>query len=227
MDKKKIFIVIAAYNEGNSIAKVIGDLKSKGYRNIVVVDDGSRDNTYESARSAGAIVLRHIINRGQGAGLKTGIDHALQMNADIIVTYDADGQFLASEIDRVADPVAKGYVDVAIGSRFLGEARNIPKLKKIVLKMGTFFLKLMYGINVTDSQNGFRAFSRNAAQQMEISADRMEHASEILGEIAKKQMRFIEIPVTVIYNDYALQKGQSWTRFAYLGTKLVLRRLMR
>lgn len=227
---KSVFIVIAAFNEGNALASVIVDLKKHGYRNIVVVDDGSKDNTFDIARSAGAIALRHIINRGQGAGLKTGIDYALEQGADIIVTYDADGQFLASDIAKMIDPVSKGYADVALGSRFLGEARNIPLSRKTALKMGIVFLKMLYGIKVSDSQNGFRAFSRKAAQMMNITADRAEHATEILGEIAAKNISFVEVPVTVIYNTYSMQHSQQGNTLSAAirnGTRSILRRLMR
>ncbi len=222
-----IYIVIAAYNEEKSIGRVLKNLRKAGYNNIVVVDDGSKDRTSEVAEESGAKVLKHVVNRGQGAALKTGIDCALEQGAEIIVTFDADGQFLASDVSMMVKPVASGVVDITIGSRFLGVAKNIPALKKIVLKMGKIFMNLMYNINVTDSQNGFRAMSRDAAQKIEITADRMEHTSEILGEIAKKRLRFAEVPVTVIYSDYSIQKGQSWTKMFELGTKLLLRKLMR
>jgi glycosyltransferase involved in cell wall biosynthesis len=224
---KDIYIVIAAYNEEKAIGNVLDDLKKSGYRNIVVVDDGSADRTADVSHAHGAHVLKHVINRGQGAGLKTGIDYALLQGAKIIVTFDADGQFLTSDIKKMVEPVAKGMVEMTLGSRFLGQAKNIPFLKKIALKLGTLFLRIMYGISVTDSQNGFRAMSRHAAQKIEITADRMEHASEILGEIAKKKIKFSEVPVTVIYSNYAMQKGQSWTRMFNIGAKVLLRKLMR
>ncbi len=227
IDNNNTYIVIAAYNEEKAIADVLKGLKKEGYQNIVVVDDGSRDKTAEAAEACKVDVLRHVINRGQGAALKTGIDYALEQGAEIIVTFDADGQFLTSDIKKMVDPVADGAVDITIGSRFLGKTKNIPLLKKIALKLGKVFINLMYDISVTDSQNGFRALSRNAAQKIEITADRMEHTSEILGEIAKKHLRFAEVPVTVIYSDYSIQKGQGWTRMFHIGTRVLFRKLMR
>ncbi|MBN2421639.1 glycosyltransferase family 2 protein [Candidatus Woesearchaeota archaeon] len=222
----KTYIVIPAYNEQNSIKKVIQDLKKQGYMNIIVVDDGSIDKTGKIAKQQGAIVLSHLINRGQGAALKTGIDFALMKKADIIVTFDADGQFLAKDIKKVIMPVKKGNAEVVLGSRFLGKAKNIPLFKKIVLKLGVLLVFFLYGIKVTDSQNGFRAFSRHAASQIEIRSNKMEHAGEIFHEIKKNNLAFKEVPVTVLYTRYSLQKGQSWSRSIMLGLKMILKKLM-
>jgi len=224
---KKIFIVIAAYNEEKRIGKVLSDLKKKRYKNIVVVDDGSSDNTYEVAKKKKVHVLRHLINRGQGAALKTGIDFALEKKADIIVTYDADGQFLAKDIKEVVKPIKKGIVDVTLGSRFLGNVVNIPTLKKVALKIGIFVVHILYKIDVTDSQCGFRAFSNDAAKKIEINADRMEHAGQILHEIMINKLKYKEIPITVIYDNYSLKKGQSWKNSIKLGIKMLFKRFGR
>src|SRR5258708_5146103 len=122
-----LWIVVPAYNEGKRIGETLRPLTERGYRNIVVVDDGSRDNTGDAAMKAGAWVARHIINCGQGAALQTGIDFALRRGASVIVTFDADGQHDADEIPSVIAPVIKGDADVALGSRFLGKTIDIPK----------------------------------------------------------------------------------------------------
>jgi glycosyltransferase involved in cell wall biosynthesis len=221
----KTFIVIPAYNEEKSIAKVIKDLKKGGYNDIVVVDDGSKDNTYSAAEKAGADVLRHFINRGQGAALKTGVDYALMQRADMIVTFDADGQHLVSEIKRMTQPIVKGEVDVTLGSRFLDGKTKLPLKKRMVLKGAVFFMWLMYGIKLSDAHNGFRALSRKAAQKIEIKADRMEHASEIVEEIHKRRMRFKEIPVTIKYTDYSVKKGQSVWNSLRIAAKMMRRKM--
>ncbi|MFH0876006.1 MAG: glycosyltransferase family 2 protein [archaeon] len=223
----KVFIIIAAYNEEKSISKVIKDLKKEGYSNIIVVNDGSSDSTQNKAEDAGAVVLTHVINRGQGAALKTGIDYAIFQGADIVVTFDADGQFLASEIKKVIEPIISDEADIVLGSRFLGSAKNIPLLKKIILKIGVIFVYLLYGIKVSDSQNGFRAMSRKAAEMININSNRMEHAGEILHEIRQKNLKYKEVPVTVIYSDYAIKKGQNWTHSFGLGLNMILKKLTR
>ena len=222
---KNIFIVIAAYNEEKKISIVLKELL-KRYENIVVVDDGSSDRTYDLARKQKVSVLRHIINRGQGAALKTGIDYALLNGAEIIVTYDADGQFLVKEIETVINPVIENKADITLGSRFLGEAVNIPRLKKIVLKLGIYVVYFLYGLKITDSQCGFRALSKKAALKIEIRSDRMDHAAEFFSEIMKKNLRYKEVPVTVIYDQYSLKKGQDWTASIHLGLKMLFKRFM-
>src|SRR3989304_954612 len=209
--KNRTFIVIAAFNEARKISSVIKDLHNYKYGNIIVVDDGSADRTAEAAGKAGAFVIRHPFNRGQGASLKTGIDYALDRGADFIVTFDADGQHHASEIRQLAEPVVSRTADVALGSRFLLEStqKNMPFVRKLFLKWGVFFLYLLYGIRVTDSQNGFRVLSRRAAEKIEIMQDRMSHAGEILDEIRKKRIRFVEVPVTITYSDYSLGRGEN------------------
>lgn len=219
----EVFIVIAAYNEEKKIGSVLRELK-KSYKNIIVVDDGSKDNTYDVSLKEKVTVLRHVINRGQGAALKTGIDYALRKDADIIVTFDADGQFLASEISKIMRPVEKREADVSLGSRFLGKTINMPFLKKVVLKLGVFVVFLLYGIRVTDSQCGFRALSKNAAKKIRITSNGMEHAGEIFWEIIRNDISYKEVPITVIYDEYSLKKGQPWTRSLKLGIKMLIRR---
>jgi len=221
---RRVFIVIAAYNEHKKIGDVIEDLHRHGYKNIVVIDDASKDATTTVARQKGAHVLVHLFNRGQGAALKTGIDYALRHGAGIIVTFDADGQHHASDISSLLEPLRSGTADVALGSRFLLEStqRNIPLIRKAFLKGGIFFLYLLYGIRVTDSQNGLRAMSRKAAQQIEIKQDRMPHAGEILDEIHRRRLKFVEVPVTITYSDYSLGRGENRSSLA-ASTKIAFR----
>ncbi len=222
-----VSVVIAAWNEEKAIGKVLRELKKAGYKDIIVVDDGSSDTTLEAAEKEGATVLRHLINRGQGAALKTGIDHAVSEGADIIVTYDADGQFVASEIKDLIRPIKEGKADIVLGSRFLGSTKNMPLSKRLILKLGVIFVWMLYRINVTDSQNGLRAMTREAAKKILITSDRMEHAGEILHEIKRTKLKYMEIPVTVIYTDYAIAKGQSWSRSISLGLRMLLRKMIR
>ncbi len=222
----KVFIVITAYNEGKSITKVIAGLKKGGYHNIVVVDDGSRDNTYDVALSTGVTVLRHIVNRGQGASLKTGIDYSLKSGADIIVTFDADGQHRVEDLKAMIAPVQSGNYDIALGSRFLKPV-DMPFFRRLTLKIAVLVVWFFYGAKMTDAHNGFRAMNRKAAQTINITSDRMEHASQIVEEIHKKNLKFKEVPVTILYTDYSMQHGHGGMIQALrVFARMILRRIL-
>jgi len=203
-----VFVVIPAFNEATVIGKVIREVREK-FEHTVVVDDGSSDDTAAVARQAGATVLSHLINRGQGAALKTGIDYALARGADIIVTFDADGQHQAKDIMSVVTPIAKQDFDVVLGSRFLDRSSHVPLGRKIILKGGAWFTRLVSRLPVTDTHNGLRAMSRSSAQRIQIRQDGMAHASEILDEVARHRLHFCEVPTRVIYTSYSREKGQS------------------
>lgn len=224
--KAKVYIVIPAYNEEHSIASVIRGLARAGYRNIAVVDDCSSDKTVKAARQTSAIVLRHAINRGQGAALKTGIDYALQQGADIIVTFDADGQHQPRDIKALIAPIIQNKADAVLGSRFLEQTSRVPIVRKIVLKLGVLFTLLYSGISLTDTHNGLRALSRDAAQRIDIKHDRMEHASEIIDEISRKHIVYMEVPVTIKYTEYSKQKGQNALNSVKIAFKLIMRKLV-
>ncbi len=224
---KKIFFVIPAYNEERAIGKVIDDLKRTGYTNLVIIDDCSNDKTSEIVKSKDVFLLQHLINRGQGAALKTGIDFALEHRADYIVTFDSDGQHRISDLPQMLKPVLDGRVDVTLGSRFL-KKESIDKvypLKKFMLKIAVLFMLVMYGIKLSDAHNGYRVLSRRAASKIQIKCDRMEHASEIVEEIYKNKIRFKEVPVTIEYTDYSRAKGQSHFNSVRIAIKLILRKL--
>jgi len=221
-----IFIVIAAYNEGKSIAKVISGLKKAGYNNIVVVDDGSKDDTYHIALNAGATVLRHVVNRGQGAALKTGIEYSLRSGADIIVTFDADGQHRVEDLKAMIAPVKSGQYDITVGSRFLKPV-DMPFFRRLTLKIAVFVVWFFYGARMTDAHNGFRVMNRKAAQTINITSDRMEHASQIVEEIHKKNLKFKEVPVTILYTDYSMQHGHGGVLQALkVLARMIIRRII-
>lgn len=209
MASPRIFIVISAYNESSRLGNVLETLHNSNYEHIVVVDDGSRDKTAQVAAKYPCHVLRHGINRGQGAGLQTGISYALRQNADIIVTFDADGQHDAAEIPLLVAPLLSGEAEITLGSRFLGKAVSIPWSRKVLLYGGRIFTRLTSGLKLTDCHNGFRAISRSAAEKIHLSQDRMAHASEFYDQIAKHHLRYKEIPVTITYNADVMAKGQN------------------
>ncbi len=206
----RVVAIIPAFNEGTRVLASV--VSAKRYvDDVIVVDDCSSDDTALVAKNAGAIVLRHIMNRGQGAALQTGMDYALRaIGADVLVHFDADGQMRGDEIPIMIEPILNGEADVVLGSRFLEKrAIHMPWVRRFMLRLGTVFTIVLSGIRVTDTHNGFRAFSRKAATEMRISLDRMAHASEILDLIKAKRLRYVERPVTISYSVETLRKGQS------------------
>lgn len=198
----KTIVVIPAYNEEKTIVEVIKKLKPL-VDEIIVIDDGSTDRTFQLAKQQGVIVLRHLINRGQGAALQTGNQYALKRGAEIIVHFDADGQFLAEEIKDIIQPIEQGLAEVVFGSRFLEKKSKIPWLKKqVIIPLAHLVNKLIIGFSLTDPQSGFRALSKNAAEVVQIENDGMAHCSEILYKVFKNNFKVKEVPITVIYYDF-------------------------
>jgi len=202
------FIVIPAYNEESAIGTVVSELRQV-WPHVVVVDDGSHDATGRVALENGATVLTHAVNRGQGAALQTGITHALRRGAEIIVTFDSDGQHRQEDVGALVAPIADGRADVVLGSRFLGSAERMPALRRLMLRLAVGFTRVSSGARVTDTHNGLRAFGRAAASRLEIQLDRMAHASEIVDQVTLPGIRYMEVPVHVRYSDYSKRKGQS------------------
>ena len=201
----EVWIIVPAYNEGRRVIDTVQDLR-RAFTNIVVIDDGSLDSTGALAlRHTDVWVLRHAINSGQGAALQTGIDFALQRDAKIIVTFDADGQHSVDDIQRLIEPIVQGKVDVVLGSRFLGSTEGMPLSRWIVLKLAVLFTRVFSRIRVTDTHNGLRALSRTAAQQIRIKLNRMAHASEILDQIRQHHLKFRECPVKIKYTEDSLR----------------------
>ena len=221
-----VWIVLAAYGEGERLRRTLEPL-CREFPNVVVVDDGSRDDTSRVAATQAVWLLRHVVNCGQGAALQTGIDFALARGAEIVVTFDADGQHAVEDIARLVEPVRAGRVDAALGSRFLGRATGIPWTRWLVLKAGVLFTRVFSRVAVTDTHNGLRALSRRAAQKIRIRQNRMAHASEILDQIRSHRLRFCEVPVTIRYTADSLAKGQrGWNAIRIVG-QLILGRIVR
>ena len=224
---QNIFIIIPAKNEQKSIETVLQDVQKYGYTNIVVVDDGSTDQTGRIARDAGAIVLTHFINRGQGAALRTGTEYALQNNADIIIHFDADGQMRAEDIKKLIQPLLEETADMSLGSRFMGEGSNIPPLRKLVLKCAKIFMRVFFNVKTTDPQSGFRALNKKAARQITITQRGMAHCGEILEDALRKKLIIKEVPVIIRYTEYSKKHGQNNLAAFTIASKLLWRKLMR
>jgi len=218
-----MIVVIPAYNEEKNIGKVLAGVK-KYTENIIVVDDGSKDRTSQIAKSYGAEVFRHFINRGLGGALGTGIKAALSKEADIILTLDADGQHDPDEIPKLIEPIKKGEADIVIGSRFL-EKQKMPFFRRVGNYFFNLFTFFLFGIKSTDSQSGMRAFNRKVGESLEIFTNGMEVSSEIIKEIKQQNFRVKEVPIRAIYTDYSLSKGQGFLVGAKTLAKLLIFKL--
>ena len=206
-DTRSIWIVIAAFNEAEVIGPIVSDLVRRSYR-VVVVDDGSNDATGQIALSAGATVVTHSVNLGQGAALQTGIKFALQQRAGYIVTFDADGQHRASDVAQLIDALVDHDAAYALGSRFLGSSRGMPSGRRLLLQAAIWLTRVMTGLRLTDTHNGLRAMTCEGAKRISLRQNRMAHASELLEQIAASGLSHVEVPVTIDYTRYSLAKGQ-------------------
>ncbi len=203
----KISCVVPAYNEEKKIKTIIEKLQSFSDE-IIVVDDGSKDKTFTIASQTKAVVVRHIINRGQGAALRTGTNLALERGADIIVHFDGDDQFQASDIPALVKPILENKADAVLGSRFLGIDSNLPKFKKhVIMPLARLINRLFFNIRLSDPQSGFRVLSRKSAKNLKIENDRMAHCSEIIHRLFQNGDRVVEVPIKVIYHEYGQGLG--------------------
>lgn len=207
----KLIAVIPALNTEQVVADVVASVREHVHE-VIVVDDGSRDSTSVKAAAAGARVAVHLVNRGQGAALQTGMDLALQRGADVIIHFDSDGQHPAHQIPALVAPILAGEVDVVLGSRFLDDTSNVPTIRRMVLKAGAVFTRIVSGLAITDPHSGFRALSREAVQKIRLRQDRMAHASEFLQLLSRHKLRYKEIPVTIRYTEYSMANASqnSW-----------------
>lgn len=226
MTAHSLWVVIAAYNEATVIADVVAGVRAAGYC-VAVVDDGSRDDTGDAAEAAGAIVVRHPINLGQGAALQTGIEFALSQGAATIVTFDGDGQHRVSDIAALAAALTQHNADYALGSRFLGDTLNQPWSRRAMLTLATWFTRLTVGMNITDTHNGLRGMTRRGAERIRLRQNKMAHASEILHQIVESGLKYVEVPVTIDYSAYSLAKGQKLGDALTILLDLFARRLHR
>lgn len=220
------WVVVPAYNEGTVIGRAISGLRAR-FPNVVVVDDGSEDATAVEALAAGAVVVPHPLNLGQGAALQTGIQYALMRGADFVATFDADGQHSVEDLWRMLEVLAGEPLDIVLGSRFLGRSEGISRGRAILLRAGVKFTNFTTGVKLTDAHNGLRVMTRSAARRLHIGQDRMAHASELIAQIGKLGLRVREVPVTITYSAYSIAKGQKMSNSFRILADLVVGWLLR
>ncbi len=224
----RLFIVIPAYNEEETIERAIeGVRKTVPSAGIIVVDDGSKDNTYDIALNEKVTVCRHLINRGLGAALATGITCALEEGADVVVTFDADLQHDPQDIRRLIEPIEKGTADAVIGSRFLSkkDIANMPLVKRIGNSFLTLFTNTLGHVSISDSQSGLRAFNRKAAERLIIICDRYEVSSEIIMILGRNKFRVTEIAMKAIYDERSIKKGTTIMSGIQITIGLLMKKL--
>lgn len=224
---KDVAFVVPVYNEVTVIADVIADILTVT-PHVVCVNDGSRDGSSAAIVKAGAYLVDHPINMGQGAALQTGIEFARALpGVERFVTFDADGQHLVSDAVRMVGLLESGEVDIVLGSRFLGDVVGGSRAKRVLLKAAVKFSNVTSGVRLTDAHNGLRAFNRHVAETIDITAPDMTHASEIIELIASQGYRYREEPVTIHYTNYSTSKGQASVNAVNIAVDTLLRRVTR
>ncbi len=194
----KIVIGIPAFNEEKNIAGLLIKLK-KISQNIIVCDDGSKDLTGKIAENLGAIVIQHKKNLGYGSAIKSIFLKAHEVNADVLVTFDADGQHRIEDINTILEPIKKNIADIVIGSRFLNNNQEMPKYRKIGIQTITKLTNVTGGTKITDSQSGFRAYSKKILENIKPTESGMGISTEILIKTQKAGYKITEVPITILY----------------------------
>lgn len=209
-----VWVIVPVFNEDGVIGDVVQELRGV-FANVVCVDDGSSDRSADVAQRAGAVVVRHAVNLGQGAALQTGFDFTVRArDMECVVTFDADGQHQVSDAEAMVTRLSEESLDALLGSRFLDRRTQASALKKAVLKLAVLHANATTGLRVTDAHNGLRVLSREVVSRMQITQNRMAHASELVAQLGTmtlqgRPVRYAEHPVHIIYSDYSMSKGQS------------------
>lgn len=204
-----VWIVVPAFNEASVIGDVVTDLRAE-FSHVVVVDDGSRDDTAAVALRAGAHVVPHPVNLGQGAALQTGVEYArTRPGAEVFATFDADGQHRVADVVTMIDRLRRDDLDIVIGTRFAGGApTRVPAVKRAVLRAAAWLSPSSRRLHLTDTHNGLRVFDKKVADGLNLTMNGMSHASEFITLIAENHWRIGEEPVEILYTDYSMSKGQ-------------------
>lgn len=220
-----VCVIVPVFNEASTVAAVITELQLS-FRNVICVDDGSSDGSSAIARAAGATVLRHAVNQGQGAALQTGFDYVLRhTDATYAVTFDADGQHVVADAVAMVETARTTRSDVVLASRFAGSTTKMPAARRLVLKAATRFTQWTADLEVTDTHNGLRVLNRNALTKIRLTMPRMAYASEFLAAIVPNGLSYTEVPTTVNYTEYSRAKGQKNLNAVNILFDLAVRRM--
>lgn len=208
LPREDVCVVIPVFNEATVVADVVREVRER-YPIVVCVDDASSDGSADACVVAGARLVRHPINLGQGAALRTGLEHGLRSTtATTFVTFDADGQHDVADVALMLDLIDRDVAQIVFGSRFLDERTELTTAKRLVLGTAVRYTRMSTGLSLSDTHNGLRAFTRDVAEALDLTMNGMAHASELLAIVAKEKFRYAEVPVHIRYTDYARAKGQ-------------------
>ena len=217
------WVVIPLYNEEQVIGDVVAQVRT-AFDQVVCIDDGSSDHSADVAAKAGARVVRHPLNLGQGAALQTGFEYALSdPTMKYVLTFDADGQHQVADAVGMVERLRAGEADVVFGSRFLDERSKPTFGKKMVLRAAVGYTNMTTHTRLTDAHNGLRAIGRPVLEQIKITQNRMAHASELVAQIGASKASYVEHPVHILYSDYSKAKGQSLWNSINILADLILR----
>lgn len=223
--KDSVIAIIPAYNEHTRVGNVVRAALPY-VQQVIVVDDGSTDGTGEAARQAGATVIRHVENSGAGAATMTGIEAARRLGAQVIVTLDADEQHDPADIPRLLEPIERDTADIVFANRF-GQRNKIPAIRRVFNAIGNLVTLFAAGMWVQDSQSGYKALGPKALREIELKMRGFEFCTEIVREAGVHRWRIAEIPAKVIYSEYTLKKGQSFSSGVRTAMKILLRSFLR
>lgn len=203
-----VCVVIPVFNEAAVVGDVVRELRQT-YPLVVCVDDGSSDASAQAVLDAGGVLVRHPINLGQGAALRTGIEYALSLQqVRWLVTFDADGQHDIDAIEPMLGLLRSDQAQIVFGSRFLDRRSEIGAAKRAVLRAAIWYTRTSTGLALTDTHNGMRVFDREVAAALDLQMNGMAHASEVLSIVARRKFRYAELPVHIRYTTYSKSKGQ-------------------
>ncbi|WP_273736604.1 glycosyltransferase family 2 protein [Mycolicibacterium septicum] len=226
MRYQDVWIVIPAFNEASIIGDVISDVRSV-FPNVVCVDDGSRDDTADLAFAAGAHVVPHPVNLGQGAAIQTGVEYARSRpGARVFATFDADGQHQVKDVMRMIDRLDTDDADLVVGTRFAGTVTHVPPVKRVILRAAAFLSPQSRSLGLTDAHNGLRVFNKTVADALNLTMNGMSHAGEFIALAAEHHWRVAEEPVEILYTDYSKSKGQPLLNGVNIVFDGLLRRRM-
>ena len=209
--KPNILIILPAFNEAPVIENVIRQIQKAGYPNICVINDGSTDDTFRKAKNASAIVLSHPINRGAGAAVQTGLAYAKKNEFQYAATMDSDGQHLVIDVEQLVEKMKASSADIVIGNRFILKDNSIPFRRIIYNRLANLLTNLFCKKNYNDTQSGFRLFNRLAIEKLKLKNRGYGFCSEMLIVAEHSNLHVVETPIQVVYTEYSLNKGQSFS----------------
>ena len=218
-----VWLVIPLYNEASVIADVVRGAR-RAFPHVVCIDDGSVDGSGAAAHAAGAHLVTHPVNLGQGAALQTGFEYAaMQPGMRWVVTFDADGQHQTSDVVEMLELARRDGLDVVFGSRFLDDRTEAGAVKRLVLRLAVAYTNMTTHTRLTDAHNGLRVLSRGVVERLDLTQNRMAHASELVAQIGELDVRYAESPVHILYTDYSKAKGQSLWNSINILVELMIR----